>query len=34
MYDIDIEGFCYKGFLDIILDKFFPKNENFICAGV
>ncbi len=34
MYDINMEGFYYKGFIDIIIDKFLPKNRNYICAGV
>ena len=34
MYDIDMNGFYYKGFLDISLDFFIPYIENYICSGI
>ena len=34
MYDIDMEGFYYKGFLDISKDLLLPNLDNYICAGV
>ena len=34
MYDINMEGFYYKGFLDVNKDKFLPNNDNYICSGV
>ena len=34
MYDIDMEGFYYKGFLDVSKDIFLPNIDNYICAGV
>ena len=34
MYDFDMEGFYYKGFLDTLQDSFNPDNEIYICSGV
>jgi len=34
MYDINMEGFYYKEFLDLNKDKFLPNINNYICSGV
>lgn len=37
MYDIDMEGYCYKGILDenvSAVDSFTTENDHCICAGV
>ena len=34
MYDINMDNYYYKGFLDIGIDYFLPNNDNYICAGI
>ena len=34
MYDINVDNYYYKGFLDIGIDLFLPNNDNYICAGI
>ena len=34
MYDIDMDNYYYKGFLDYLRDTFIPKNTLYICSGV
>ena len=34
MYDINMEGFYYKGFLDVSKDNLLPKSRNYICSGI
>ena len=34
MYDINMDNYYYKGFLDISIDPFLAKNKNYICSGV
>ena len=34
MYDINMDNYYYKGFLDISIDQFLPNNDNYICSGV
>ena len=34
MYDFEMEGYYYKGFLDILQDSFNPENDIYICSGV
>ena len=34
MYDINMDNYYYKGFLDIYIEEFLPNNNNYICSGV
>ena len=34
MYDINMDNYYYKGFLDISIDQFLPNNDNYICSGI
>jgi lipopolysaccharide biosynthesis glycosyltransferase len=34
MYDINMDNYYYKGFLDTGKDYFLPNNDNYICSGV
>ena len=34
MYDIDMDNYYYKGFLDYLKDSFNPNNSLYLCSGV
>ena len=34
MYDIDMDNYYYKGFLDYLKDSFNPNNNLYLCSGV
>jgi len=34
MYDFDMDGYYYKGYLDILQDSFNLENHIYICSGV
>ena len=34
MYDLDMDGYYYKGYLDILQDSFNLDNDIYICSGV
>ena len=34
MYDINMDNYYYKGFLDVSKDPLLSKNDNYICSGV
>ena len=34
MYDIDMDNYYYKGFLDYLKDSFNPHNNLYLCSGV